>query len=298
MTVLIAFAAIGKASRSLAESLLVLGEARGAVSSIRDLLETEPEPASGVVPERLEGALDLKDVRFCYAKGADDVLKGLSIAVRAGEMIGIAGPSGSGKSTLAKILAGSVPATGGSVRVDGVELSGLDPKWYRQKIGFVMQDVFLFDDTVAFNVSLSMEPDMQRVKRACRVAGVDRFVSGLPSGYLSNVGENGRLLSGGQRQRINIARAVYKDPAVLVMDEASSALDFATEAEIHEALAAMGCTRIVVAHRLSTLRQCGRILLLREGLLEDEGTFEDLADRNALFREMCLNAGVPIGGVA
>ena len=162
----------------------------------------------------------------------------------------------------------------------------------RNQVGVVMQETFLFDDTVRANLVLHDDGlSQERLQQAARMACVEDVIGNLPQGFDSRVGENGSLLSGGQRQRLSLARALAHDPAILLLDEATSSLDLETEARVHANLARLGCTRIIIAHRMATVRDADRILVLQEGKIVQEGTFRDLQGRPGLFRELLAAAG-------
>jgi ATP-binding cassette, subfamily B, bacterial len=205
--------------------------------------------------------------------------------------VALVGPTGAGKSTLARLLLGLHLPDQGTVRFDGRDLRQLDLAALRNQVGVVMQETFLFDDTVRANLALHDDGlSLERLQRAARMACVDDVIGTLPRGFDSRVGENGGLLSGGQRQRLSLARALAHDPAILLLDEATSSLDLETEARVHANLARLGCTRIVIAHRMATVRDADRILVLQDGRIVQEGTFRELQRRPGLFRELLAAA--------
>lgn len=241
-----------------------------------------PEPATKQTnnPELFKNELQLTDVSYHYQGAPSPALAGVSINIRKGESIGLIGSSGSGKSTLVDVILGLLTPSGGLVEVDGLNIQQALRQWQDQ-IGYVPQSIYLTDDTlrrnVAFGIANELIDDMA-VRRAIEAAQLDEFVSTLPEGLETEVGERGIRLSGGQRQRIGIARALYHDPAVLVLDEATSALDGATEHEVMEAIAALhgNKTIIVVAHRLSTVVGCDRIYRLERGVVVEAGSPVDI----------------------
>lgn len=258
-----------------------------------DVLETERESTGGLNPGRLKGAIELKDVSFSYVPGAPVVIQNVSLRIRPGEKVALVGPSGAGKSTLARLLLGMHIPNAGTIAFDGHDLGELDLRCVRNQFGVVLQETFLFDDTVRSNLCLNDERiTMERLHWASRMACVDSVIEALPKGYANRVGENGSLLSGGERQRLNLARALAHDPAVLLLDEATSSLDLETEAKLHENLASLGCTRIVIAHRMATVRDADRILVMQAGQIVQTGTFDELEAEEGLFRMLVHAKGL------
>jgi ABC-type multidrug transport system fused ATPase/permease subunit len=259
----------------------------GAVQSLRyggpaiNTLHTElqlaaPQPARrGATTFAFQTQIQLMKVSYAYPGTIAPALDSLSIVIRKGELIGFVGPSGSGKSTLADVVLGLLTPTAGQVIVDGQDIQQNLRAWQDQ-IGYVPQSIYLTDDTLRRNVAFGLANehiDDAAVRRAIQAAQLDEFVSGLPDGLDTTVGERGVRLSGGQRQRIGVARALYHDPAVLVLDEATSALDTVTERGVMEAVTALqgSKTILVVAHRLSTVEHCGRLYRLERGCVAAEG---------------------------
>jgi ATP-binding cassette, subfamily B, bacterial PglK len=240
-----------------------------------------------VSAEKLQASLDLKDVHYRYAGATEDALRGVTLQVRRGEVVGIIGPSGSGKSTLIDVILGVLEPTGGTVYVDGRDVREDLATWQHQ-IGYVPQDIYLLDDTIIRNVAFGIpdeEIDTTAVERALRAAQLGDFVRSA-NRLDTVVGNRGVRLSGGQRQRLGVARALYHDPAVLVMDEATSALDNETERSLVDAIQSLRGvhTIVIVAHRLSTIRGCDRLYLLDQGRVADTGTFDALMSRHEQLR--------------
>ena len=230
-------------------------------------LEHQP----GVEPLPLKRRIDFRELRFAYPDANRPALDGVSLSIGAGEMIGIVGPSGAGKSTLIDILCGLIPPDSGSIVVDGVDIVRNLARWQRS-IGYVPQAIYIVDDTITANVAFAVpqaEIDHKAVRRAIEAASLGAFVDSLPDGLDTVVGERGAQLSGGQRQRIAIARALYRNPSILVFDEATSSLDAVTEKTITEALRDIHGqkTIVIIAHRLNTVKGCDRLYLLQEGRL-------------------------------
>jgi ABC-type multidrug transport system fused ATPase/permease subunit len=260
----------------------------GALQSLRfglpviDLLHAElqlhaPEPPVAHGPSTpFVDALSLSRVTYSYEGANEPVLVDVTLTIRRGELVGFIGPSGAGKSTLVDIVLGLLSPDSGVVRADGTDIQENLRSW-QDRIGYVPQTIFLTDDTLRRNVAFGLRDDQiddDAVARAIRAAQLQTFVAGLPHGVRTVVGERGVRLSGGQRQRIGIARALYHDPAVLVLDEATSSLDTGTEHGVMDAVAALhgDKTILIVAHRLSTVERCDRIYRLERGRLVEEGT--------------------------
>jgi ABC-type bacteriocin/lantibiotic exporter with double-glycine peptidase domain len=257
-----------------------------------DVLETPIEPSGLGDPGRLEGAVELRDVTYRYALGAGPALACISLRIKPGEKVALVGSSGAGKSTLARLLLGLHLPDSGSITFDQRDLRTLDLAKVRNQMGVVLQETFLFDDTVRANLTLHDDGLPQaRLEWAARMACVDEVIAQLPLGYESRVGENGNLLSGGQRQRLSLARALAPGPRILLLDEATSSLDLETERRVHANLAALACTRIVIAHRMATVMDADRILVLQGGAIVQEGAFHELKDQPGPFRELLAAAG-------
>ncbi len=254
-----------------------------------DVMESAPEASGSADPGRLKGHIDLEGVSFRYAEGSPWILQDIHLSLKPGEKIALVGRTGAGKSTLARLLMGMHLPTEGSIRFDHQDLGTLDLHKLRSQMGVVMQESFLLDDTVRANVALR-DPllPMERVQWAAEVAQVHEVIHKLPQGYKTRLGENAKTLSGGERQRLCLARAVALEPSILLLDEATSSLDLETEARVHANLAKLGCTRIVIAHRLETVKDADRILVLEDGRVTQQGTYEDLSRREGAFQKTIL----------
>ncbi|GAA4549284.1 ABC transporter ATP-binding protein [Pseudonocardia xishanensis] len=280
----------------LVGSLVVSAQlARAGVERVYDLVDAEPDVQDPAAPRTLpEGpvAVELDAVRFGYQPGRP-VLDGVSLRAEPGETLAIVGTAGSGKSTVAQLLPRFYDPWEGSVRIGGVDVRELGLRALRSELGVVFEEAFLFSDTIRDNIAYG-RPDATdaEIRAAAEAAQVAAFVEALPEGYETEVGERGLTLSGGQRQRIALARALLTDPRVLVLDDATSAVDTATEAAIHEALETLmrGRTTVLVAHRRSTIALADRIAVLDAGRVVDVGTEDELRARCPLFREL-LAAG-------
>jgi ATP-binding cassette, subfamily B, bacterial len=230
-----------------------------------------------------------ENVSFAY-DGVRQVLKGVSFDVKPGEMIGLVGPSGGGKSTVVNLVARFYDTTGGSIRIDGVDVRQLDTGHFRRQLGMVLQEPYLFHGTVLENIAYgSADASLGEIVAAARAANAHDFICRLGQGYDTVVGERGHTLSGGERQRISIARAILHDPRILILDEATSSVDTETEREIQEALDRLihGRTVIAIAHRLSTLRRASRLFVIEQGRLVESGTHRELlAIEDGVYRKL------------
>ncbi|MEV8309100.1 ABC transporter ATP-binding protein [Streptomyces flavidovirens] len=287
--------------RMLAMVLTVGQQARAGVERVLELIDTEPsiEDGTKVLPADAPATVEFDDVSFGYD---DDrpVLDGFSLEIRAGETVAVVGSSGSGKSTVSLLLPRFYDVSRGAVLVGGYDVRELTLDSLRAAIGLVPEDSFLFSDTVRANIAYGL-PDAtdEQVVAAARAAQADRFISELPNGYDTTVGEHGLTLSGGQRQRIALARAILTDPRLLLLDDATSAVDARVEHEIHEALKSVmaGRTTLLIAHRRSTLNLADRIAVLDGGRLAGIGTHEELQERSPLYRRLLTDPD-ELGGVS
>lgn len=262
---------------------------------LADVLEAEPEPTTGLVAE-VTGRIELDRVSFRYDDHAPPVLHDVSLVVEPGQKVALVGKTGSGKSTLAKLLLGLYEPTGGEVRFDGRPLTELDHRSVRRQLGVVLQEPVLFSGSIRQNIAFN-DPELapEQVIEAAHLAAIHDEISCFPMGYDTWLAEGGGGLSGGQRQRLALARALAHRPAVLLLDEATSSLDVATEAEIERNLREAAPTRIVIAHRLSTVRDADQILFIEGGRIVERGTHDDLMAVEgryaALVRQQLVTAG-------
>jgi ATP-binding cassette subfamily B protein len=228
-------------------------------------------------------------VRFAYSPQAPEALRGVDLRIAAGERVALVGTTGAGKSTFVKLVARFYDPTAGRVLVDGHDLRHVDLHGYRRHIGYVPQEPFLFSGTIRSNIAYG-RPDASdlEVERAARAVGAHELVRSLPDGYETPVAETGRSLSAGQRQLLCLARAELVDPTILILDEATSNLDLATEAEVQRAmnLASQGRTTLLIAHRLQTARNATRIVIVDEGRLVEDGTHDELVAAGGRYAEL------------
>ncbi len=264
-------------------------QVRVSVDRLGDVLNspTESRPLAQANLPAARGAIEVKNVVFRYRQNWPEVLKGISIEIPAGQLIGIVGPSGSGKSTFTKLLQRLYVPEKGQILIDGIDIAHVDTAWLRRQIGVVLQENILFRRTVHENIAL-VNPGMPRAQviAIARLAGADEFISRLPHGYDTIIEELGANLSGGQRQRLAIARALATNPRILIFDEATSALDYESEKIIRNNMKQIvrGRTVIVVAHRLAAVRNCDRIIAFRDGQIVDDGAHSALlSDSSSLY---------------
>ena len=239
-----------------------------------------------------ESKLELRNLSYVYPETDSFALNDFSLTIKKGSSVGFVGHSGAGKSTLMDIILGLLNPTSGHMLIDGKDAFENISGWQR-KIGFVPQHVFIMDDNIRRNVAFGIDDEQineERMAEIMKLTRLDEFVSGLPDGLSTMLGEHGTRLSGGQRQRVAIARALYRNPEVMVFDEATSALDNITEKEISTAIQLLSGdkTIITVAHRLSTVQNCDQIVFMKEGAIVATGTFDDLARENEDFRKLAM----------
>ncbi|MFM0047515.1 type I secretion system permease/ATPase [Paraburkholderia sediminicola] len=255
-----------------------------------DILNSRTElPQSRQALPAVKGDVSFEDIRFRYRPDGQPVLNGVNLTINAGEIVGIVGRSGSGKSTLTKLLQRLYIPENGRVRIDGIDLALADPAWLRRQIGVVLQENLLFNRSIRENVAVT-DPgaSLEVVIHAAKLAGAHEFISELPEGYDTIVGEHGSTLSGGQRQRIAIARALVTNPRILIFDEATSALDFETERVIQNNMRAMchGRTVIIIAHRLSAVRHAHHIIAMDKGQIVEHGSHDQLIGKGGYYAHL------------
>ncbi|KAF5286694.1 hypothetical protein FQA39_LY16177 [Lamprigera yunnana] len=278
------------------------GISKGAAAKIYQVIDQQPiinlSKTKGVVPsEAAKGNIELKDVHFHYPSRDDvKILQGLNVKIKSGETVALVGSSGCGKSTCIQLLQRFYDPNSGEIYLDGEKLENLNLTWLRNQIGVVGQEPVLFGTTIGENIRYGrMAATDEDIENAARRANAHVFISSLPNGYNTMVGERGAQLSGGQKQRIAIARALVRNPSILLLDEATSALDTNSEAKVQAALdnVSQECTTIIVAHRLSTIRNADRIVVLNEGKVVEEGTHTELLSQKSAYYNLVRTQASP-----
>jgi ATP-binding cassette subfamily B protein len=261
---------------------------RGYLERVNDVLEAEPEQEAGRrVAPRLQGRVALERVSFRYAPQAPLVVSDVSLSVAPGQFVALVGRSGSGKTTLANLLLGLYRPASGRVLFDGADLAELDLRSVRRQFGVVNQNFSLFGASIRDNIAMG-DPglSMPDIEEAAKAACVHDDIMSFPMAYNTLLLDRGGAVSGGQRQRLALARALARKPAVLLMDEATSALDAATERDVQVSLQDLACTRIVIAHRLSTVKRADVILVMEEGEIVESGTHAQLLAKGGVYAEL------------
>jgi subfamily B ATP-binding cassette protein HlyB/CyaB len=265
-------------------------QVRISIERLGDILNTPVEPRSGGhTASPIAGDVELEHVSFRYGPEQQPVLRQVSLKIAAGQVVGIVGPSGSGKSTIAKLIQRLYLPETGRLLIDGYDTALMDPAWLRRQIGVVLQESTLFNQSVRENIALA-DPGLplERIVAAAKLAGAHEFISRMPYGYDTPIGERGVSLSGGQRQRIAIARALVMQPRILIFDEATSALDYESESIIQANMREIvrGRTVIIIAHRLSTVRSADRILTIEDGAIVEDGPHDKLVRENGRYANL------------
>ncbi len=273
---------------NLVGTAMKLTQLRSYMERLEDVLDAPVEPTrSDAVVFPLTGKIEINGLGFRYPSEAQNTLEGVTFDIAPGECVAIVGPSGSGKSTLARLLAGLYQPASGNVAYDGVQLGSMDLSRLRERLGIVTQDTRLFSGTLRDNVTL-FEPTVldAAVQRACELACIHADISRMPMGYDTVLADGGTSLSGGQRQRLSLARALLREPDILILDEATSALDTVTEQKVQHELRSLKCTRVLVAHRLSTIIESDKIVVLEQGRVVGVGKHAELLQRCPQYQNL------------
>lgn len=283
-----AYGMVSGAFASLAGIVITVSRIQPILKMVTPILETEPEiDTKRQVVTRLRGSIELNNVSFRYQKTMPNVLDNLSLKIRPGQYVAIVGKTGCGKSTLIRILLGFEKPQKGAVYYDGKDINSMDVKSLRQKIGVVMQNGKLFQGDIYSNITISApQLTLEQAWEAAEMTGMADDIRQMPMGMHTIISEGHGGISGGQRQRLLIARAIAPKPRILMFDEATSALDNITQKQVSESLERLKCTRIVIAHRLSTIRHCDRIVVLDQGKIVEDGTYEELLEKKGHFAEL------------
>lgn len=261
-------------------------------SRVFEVLDTEPdvkEKTDAIELGRVQGEIRFENVGFQYVPGID-VLKSIQLDIRPGEMVALVGPTGVGKTTMASLVSRFYDPTEGKILLDGVDLKDISLRSLRNNISIVLQDVFLFNGTVADNIAYGVKcASREEIVEAAKVAHAHEFILNLENGYDTVIGERGIKLSGGQKQRLSIARAVLRNAPVLILDEATASVDMETERLIHEAIDRVirNRTTLVIAHRLSSIRKADKIVVLNEGGIAEMGTHQELMEEKGIYSKLC-----------
>ncbi len=274
-------------------------QAKISIEKLSDILNTPEETTTtlskGSLPD-IKGDVEFKDITFRYHLNGPEILKKMSFKIKAGQKIGFVGPSGSGKSTVTKLIQRLYIPESGKVLIDGIDTATVDTAWLRRQIGVVLQENYLFNKSVRENIALTNPAlPLSKVIEAARLAGAHEFITELPDGYDTVIEERGSSLSGGQRQRIAIARALVNNPRILIFDEATSALDYESERIIQQNMQSIcrGRTVFMIAHRLSTVRECDRIITIEKGEITESGTHEELIAKGGRYAYLWNSQTMP-----
>lgn len=292
----VAYGMVSAALSPLATIALTVAQVRPIAEMAKPILEAVPEVAEGKeVLSRIAGGIELNNVSFRYDESMPLVLDDVSLKIRPGQYVAIVGKTGCGKSTLMRLLLGFETPQKGAIYYDGRDLTGIDLRSLRRKIGVVMQDGKLFQGDIFSNITISAPwLTLDDAWQAAELAGIAEDIRQMPMEMHTIISEGSGGISGGQRQRLMIARAVAGKPRILMLDEATSALDNITQRKVSESLDGLKCTRIVIAHRLSTIRQCDRIIVLDKGKIAEDGTYDELIAKNGAFAELVARQRVDV----
>ena len=278
-------------AKSLANSISTIQKGGPALERVIEILDADikiDEKENPIPIQTLENSIEFKNVGFYYNEDRT-ILKNFNLTIPRGKTVALVGQSGSGKTTIANLLARFYDATEGEILIDGNNIKDLKVRDYRQMIGMVTQESVLFNDSVYNNILMGkLDADREEVEAAAKIANAHDFILNLSDGYDTNIGDDGNKLSGGQKQRVSIARAVLKNPPIMILDEATSALDTESERFVQEALEKMmeNRTSLVIAHRLSTIQKADWIVVMERGMILEQGTHKELIDKNGAYKKL------------
>ena len=282
---------MAKPIRQLSNINIIVQKGLAAANEIFEQLDQDIEEDEGINEDKIEGRIDFENINFSYDTGKQ-ILSNISFSIEKNETVAIVGKSGSGKSTIANLIPRFYNHSSGEILIDGKSISEFSLKHLRSSISIVNQSPSLFNDTISKNIAYGDDSvDVEKLKESAKLSGCDEFISNLPEGYESEIGDDGVLLSGGQRQRLAIARAFYKDSPIIILDEATSALDTESELIVQEALEKLitDRTTIVIAHRLSTIENASKIIVLDNGEISETGTHEELIKSESIYHSLYKN---------
>ena len=282
---------MAKPIRQLSNINIIIQKGLAAANEIFEQLDQDIEEDEGINEDKIEGRIDFENINFSYDTGKQ-ILSNISFSIEKNETVAIVGKSGSGKSTIANLIPRLYNHSSGEILIDGKSISEFSLKHLRSSISIVNQSPSLFNDTISKNIAYGDDSvDVEKLKESAKLSGCDEFISNLPEGYESEIGDDGVLLSGGQRQRLAIARAFYKDSPIIILDEATSALDTESELIVQEALEKLitDRTTIVIAHRLSTIENASKIIVLDNGEISETGTHEELIKNESIYHSLYKN---------
>ena len=282
---------MAKPIRQLSNINIIVQKGLAAANEIFEQLDQDIEEDEGINEDKIEGRIEFENINFSYDTGKQ-ILSNISFSIEKNETVAIVGKSGSGKSTIANLIPRFYNHSSGEILIDGKSISEFSLKHLRSSISIVNQSPSLFNDTISKNIAYGDDSiDVEKLKESAKLSGCDEFISNLPEGYESEIGDDGVLLSGGQRQRLAIARAFYKDSPIIILDEATSALDTESELIVQEALEKLitDRTTIVIAHRLSTIENASKIIVLDNGEISETGTHEELIKNESIYHSLYKN---------
>lgn len=256
------------------------------LNKLYDILNTEQEQSKKEQIKIKKGNIKIDNLYFRYSKLDNDILKGISLRIKAGEKVAIVGKSGSGKSTLIKLIIGLFKYDRGSIKIDNVDINHINIQNYRTQLGVVLQEPQIFNGTLKDNILLGKKYDHEKMNAAVKISNIENLINSMPMGLDTIIFEDGINLSGGQRQRISLARAIYNEPKIIIMDEPTSSLDNESEKEIIDNIFKLNNTCLIISHRFYNIEKFDKIILINKGKIEDIGSHNELIIRNNTYQKM------------